>query len=66
MTDDRSFIFPELKINIDKKNKMVKTATTWLMEKKLPLATEQRMDIIVLNLDLINKKAKIRHLKNAF
>jgi len=63
-TQDESFS-PEEKVNFWKQKKIVKTAESWLMKKKIPLDTKWQIDVIAIKVDQDNKKAKIRHFKNA-
>ncbi len=60
-----SAISPEEKVDYLKQKKIIKTANQWLMEKKIPLDKKWQIDVIALKIDLINKKAKIRHFQNA-
>ncbi len=60
------FFFLENKINFSKREKLIKTAETWLVKEKLPLNVKRQIDIIVLKIDLKSKKAKIKHLQNVF
>ncbi len=63
---DRSVaIFPEDKVNLKKQRKIIKMAESWLMEKKISMGSKWQIDIISIKIDLTNKKAKIRHFKNA-
>ena len=57
--------FPEEKVNFQKQRKIIKMAENWLREKKLPLESKWQIDVISIIVDLENKKAKLRHLKNA-
>ena len=54
---------PEEKVDYLKQRKIIKTATSWLMEKKIPLDSKWQIDVIALSIspDII----KLRHLKNA-
>jgi len=64
LSSDR-LISPEKKVDYLKRKKIIKTATRWLIAKKIPLESQWQIDIIAITLNLINKKAKIRHFKNA-
>ena len=55
---------PEEKVNFGKQRKLVKTAESWLMKKKIPLNSKWQIDVIAIELNL-NKKAKINHFENA-
>jgi len=56
---------PEQKVDFKKQRKIIKTIESWLIEKKIPLDSKQQIDVISVEIDSNNKKAKIRHLKNA-
>ena len=55
---------PEEKADFSKQRKLVKTAESWLMKKKIPLNSKWQIDVIAIELNL-NKKAKINHFENA-
>ncbi len=57
-------ISPEEKVDFSKQRKLVKTAESWLMKKKIPLNSKWQIDVIAIELNL-NKKAKINHFENA-
>lgn len=65
LLSEGSFL-PEDRVDFQKQRKIVKTAESWLMENKISLDLPWQIDIIAISLDLDAKKAKIRHLKNAF
>ena len=58
-------ISPEEKVDFQKERKLMKTAESWLMEKKIPLESPWQIDVIAIKIDLNNRKAKIRYFKNA-
>jgi len=60
-----SAILPEEKVDYLKQKKIIKTAESWLMEKKISPETKWQVDVISIKLDLNTKKAKIRHFENA-
>ncbi|MBU0476838.1 YraN family protein [Patescibacteria group bacterium] len=60
-----SVIPPEEKVNFKKKRKIIRTAESWLMEKKIPLDSKWQIDIISIRVDLNKKLAKIKHFENA-
>ncbi len=60
-----SAISPEEKVDYLKQKKLIKMAEGWLMEKKIPLESPWQIDVIAIKIDLNNRKAKIRHFKNA-
>jgi putative endonuclease len=55
---------PEDKVDFQKQRKIIKTAQSWLMERKISFESPWQVDIIAVNLDPDTKKAKIRFLKN--
>lgn len=55
---------PEEKVDFSKQRKLVKTAESWLMKKKIPLNIKWQIDVIAIELNS-NKKAKINHFENA-
>jgi len=55
---------PEEKVDFSKQRKLVKTAESWLMKKKIPLNSKWQIDVIAIELDS-NKKTKINHFENA-
>ena len=56
---------PEDKVDFIKQRKLMKTAESWLMKNKISLDTRWQIDVIAIELDSDNKKAKIRHFENA-
>lgn len=61
---DSEFL-PEEKVDFKKKRRLVKTAESWLMKKKIPLDTKWQIDIVSVKMDSRLKKAKISHFENA-
>jgi len=59
-----ALINPEEKVDFGKQRKLVKTAESWLMKKKIPLNSKWQIDVIAIELNS-NKKAKINHFENA-
>jgi putative endonuclease len=55
---------PEEKVDFGKQRKLVKTAESWLMKKKIPLNSKWQIDVIAVEVNS-NKKAKINHFENA-
>ena len=55
---------PEEKVDFRKQRKLVKTAESWLMKKKIPLNSKWQIDVIAIEVDS-NRKAKINHFENA-
>lgn len=58
------FVSPEEKVNFWKQKKIIKTAESWLMKKKISFNSKWQIDVVSIIIDLNNKKAKIRHFKN--
>ena len=58
-------ILPEEKVDRLKLRKIIKTAKSWLMKNKIPLDNKWQIDVIAIRIDTVNKKAKMRHFKNA-
>ena len=58
-------INPEQKVDYLKQRKIIKTAQSWLMKNKIPFDSPWQIDVVAIKIDLKNKKARIRHLKNA-
>jgi len=61
---DSEFL-PEEKVDFKKKRRLVKTAESWLMKKKIALDTKWQIDIVSVKIDSRLKKAKISHFENA-
>ena len=59
------YFSPEENVNFLKQRKIIKTAQSWLMEKKISPETKWQIDIISIKIDFNLKKAKIRHFQNA-
>jgi len=57
-------IRPEEKVDFRKKRKIMKTAESWLMKKKIPLNSKWQIDVLSIIIDSYNKTAKIRHFQN--
>jgi len=55
---------PELRVDYKKQNKLIKLATAYMLNKKMT-DTGWRLDIISVVFDSENKKAHIKHFKNA-
>ena len=55
---------PEMRVDHKKKNKLINLATAYMLNKKIDDAGWQ-IDIISVVFDTENKKAKIKHFKNA-
>lgn len=57
-------ISPEEKVNFSKQKKLIKTAESWLMKKKIPLNSKWQIDIVSIEVDS-SRKVKINHFPNA-
>lgn len=57
---------PEQRVNFQKQKKIIKTAQSWLMEKRIPLDTKWQVDVISISLNSHLRKARVSHFKNAF
>ena len=57
-------ISPEEKVDFWKQRKLVKTAESWLMKKKIPLNSKWQIDVIGIKI-VPNKKVEISHFENA-
>lgn len=57
---------PEDKVNFRKQKQLIRIAQDWLSEKKIPLESKWQIDVMAIKIDLESKKAKIRHIQNAF
>ena len=55
---------PEMRVDRKKKNKLMNLATAYMLNKKMTDSSWQ-IDIISVIFDIENKKARIRHFKNA-
>jgi putative endonuclease len=56
---------PEDKVNAQKQRRIIKTAESWLMKNKIPLASKWQIDVVsIIMINSDNKKAKIRHFQN--
>jgi len=56
---------PEQKVDFSKQRKILKTAESWLMEKKIPLDSKWQIDVVSVEINSDSQKAKIRHFPNA-
>lgn len=58
------FFRPEDKVDFSKLKKIAATAQVWLNKNKIPLESCWQIDVISIRLNLISKKAGLRHFKN--
>ena len=56
---------PEMRVDPRKQNKLIKLATAYMLNKKFH-ETPWQIDIVSVTFDFENKKARIKHFKNAF
>ena len=56
-------ISPEEKVDFRKQRKLVRTAESWLMKKRIPLNSKWQIDVISVKIE--KGKAKINHFENA-
>jgi len=64
LTSDK-IILPEDKVDFQKQRKLIKTAESWLMKKKIPLNKKWQIDVIAITINPNSNQAKLRHFKNA-
>ncbi len=57
--------YPEENVGFNKKQKVIRTAQTYLLEKKYPLETFWQIDVIAVELNIQTRKANLKHIKNA-
>jgi len=55
---------PELRVNREKLKKLVRTARTYLVDKKCGPEQEWQLDIIAITIDRLRQVAKVKHFKN--
>ncbi len=58
------FIFPEAKVNSEKRKRLIQSAEGWLIKNKLPLNCKWQIDIISIIFEKKNK-SEIYHFENA-
>lgn len=59
------YLPPESNVNYYKGRKIIRTALAYMEEKGIPEDVLWRIDVISVELDCENRKAKVRHLENA-
>ncbi len=57
--------FPEENVNYNKRRKLIRAAETYLSEKNHSPETSWQIDVIAIELNLKNRKANLKHFKNA-
>lgn len=55
---------PEENIRLWKKQRMSRAIRTYLSERKIPEEKEFEVNVVALNLDFLNKKTKLRFIRN--
>lgn len=55
---------PEVRVNPEKMTKIIKTASLFMNNLKNSSPVEWQIDVVSVNFDRENKKARIRHIKN--
>lgn len=56
---------PEDNLTQDKQKKLIRTCQLYVSEKRLDPDTDWQIDAILINLDILAKKAKVKHLRAA-
>ena len=56
---------PEMKVDYQKQRKIIKTAQSYILEKKLFSEIKWQVDILSIIVDLEKRNAKIKHFENA-
>jgi len=59
-------LFPEENVSLAKQQKVIRTIRTYLLEKNYPPETSWQIDVIAIELNLRQRKARLTHFKNAF
>jgi len=62
LKDQKGEIFPEDKIDLSKKKKLIKASEGWLIKNKIPLDAKWQIDVISVNVQ--GDKIKISHFEN--
>lgn len=57
-------IRPEQNVNFLKQKRLIRAAQTYLLERKISPEKPWQIDVIAIELDLRNRRASLRHLKN--
>jgi len=58
------YAYPEENVGLSKKQKLIRTAQTYLVEKNHPPETPWQIDVIALELNVQTRKANLKHFKN--
>jgi len=65
MLKENPSFFPEEKVDFKKKKKLIRTAESWLLKRKIPLDSKWQIDVIAIEIDSQSKRVKISHFENA-
>ncbi|MCD6402520.1 YraN family protein [bacterium] len=60
----KNMIEPEERVNFQKKQRLARTAESWLIKNKISLDSKWQIDVVSVKVNLIRKRAKIKHFKN--
>jgi len=60
-----SAFLSEDRVNFSKQKKLIKTAESWLVKKKISLESKWQIDVLAIMIDFDNKKTKVRHFESA-
>jgi putative endonuclease len=60
-----NFLMPEESVHFWKQQRLIKTARSYLLEKRYPPETSWQIDVIAVELNLKTRRANLRHIKNA-
>jgi putative endonuclease len=63
LKDPKIEIFPEEKVDFQKRKKLIKVAESWLIKNKIPLNSKWQIDII--SVEIKGGEPKISHFENA-
>ena len=62
----KDHFLPEENVNWSKRKKLLRIAQTYLLEKRYSSETSWQIDVIAVELNLRQRKARLAHFKNAF
>lgn len=60
----RHYAYPEDNVQFPKKQRLIRTAQTYLSEKRYSPETPWQIDVIAVELNLQTRKANLKHIKN--
>ena len=61
----QSDLYPERNVDWRKQRKLIRTAEYYLIKNNYPDDTPWQIDVIGVELDMVSRRANLRHLKNA-